>query len=147
MTAVPDDWPYADEAAVCAACGSDDHRYVVVDSLGLVWGAAMEGGLAPTEVGDYGGTLAFRCCRGCWTGEGVDALDGAETLLVDDAQRRAEAFELDDAKVAAAATLRADRVAVDALRELDFRSDPEREHVRAQDRAVEAALEARFGDE
>lgn len=146
MTAVPDDWPYADEATDCAACGSDDHRFVAVDTLGLVWGAAMQGGLAPTEVGDYGGTLRFRCCRDCWTDAGVEALDDARTLLADDATRRADSFELDDEKVAAAAELRAERVEVETLRELDFRSDPEREHVRAQDRAVETVLESWFGE-
>jgi len=45
---VPDEWPYADEPTACAACGSHDDRYAVVDSLGLVWGGATDGGLAPT---------------------------------------------------------------------------------------------------
>lgn len=148
MSDVPDNWPYAAEAAVCAACGSDDDQFVVVDSLGLVWGAAMQGGLPPTEVGTYGGTLEFRCCDDCWTAESVAALDDAETLLADEADRQSgDSLSLDDEKVTAAAKLHADRVAVGTLRELDFRSDPEREHVRAQDRAVEATLDAWFGDE
>ena len=48
MPQIPDDWPYVEEPAVCAACGSDDDRYVTVDSLGLVWGGAMQGRLPPT---------------------------------------------------------------------------------------------------
>lgn len=148
MTDVPDDWPYADEATVCGACGSDDDRSVTVDSLGLVWGGATVGGLAPTEVGEYAGRLEFRCCADCWTEEGIDALDEAATLLADEtASRYAESFELDDRKVAAAAKLSADRVAVATLRGLDVRSGPEREHVRAQDRAIENALDAWFDRE
>lgn len=148
MTKVPDSWPYASDATVCASCGSDDDKSVVVDSLGLVWGAAMRSGPAPTEVGDYGGTLEFRCCNDCWTTAGVSALDDATTLLDDDVERRgSNSFVLDDEKVAAATTLHAERVAVGTLRELDFRSDPERERVRAQDQAVEAALDAWFAEE
>lgn len=51
-------------------------------------------------------------------------------------------FVLDDEKVAAAAKLDAEWVAVGDRQQLEFRSDPEREHVRAQDRAVEAMLES-----
>lgn len=143
VTRIPDDWPYAEEATVCADCGRDADRHVVVDSLGLVWGGAMAGGLAPTEVGDYGGTLEFRCCRDCWTEGGIDALEDAQTLVDRDARASGgKPFVLDDEKVAAAAKLDAERVAVGELRLLEFRSDPEREHVRAQDRAVEAILES-----
>lgn len=141
----PDDWPYAQEATVCGACGREDDRSVVVETLGIVWGAAMAGGLAPTDLGDYGGTLEFRCCHDCWTREGIDALDGARTLL--DGAARANgggSFALDDEKVAAAATLDAERVAVGRLRRLNTRSDPEREHVWSQDEAVEALLESWF---
>ncbi|MFC7080590.1 hypothetical protein [Halorussus caseinilyticus] len=145
MKTVPDDWPYADEPAVCAACGSDDDRYVTVDTLGLVWGAATRGGLAPTEVGDYGGTLEFRCCHDCWTDEGVEVLDDARTLVAREGRGEpGRSFALDDEKVAAAAKLDAERVAVDDLRPLEFRSDPEREHVRSQDETVETILEAWF---
>jgi len=148
VTAVPDDWPYADEATVCAACGSDDDRSVTVDSLGLVWGAATVGGLGVAEVDEYAGRLEFRCCGDCWTDEGIDALDDAATLLVDEtASRYAESFEVDDRKVAAARKLSADRVAVATLRELDVRSESEREHVRAQDRAIANALDAWFDRE
>lgn len=140
----PDDWPYADDPAVCAACGSDDDRSVVVDTLGLVWGGATDGGLPPTAVGDYVGTLAFRCCHDCWTGRGVSALADARTLAADDARPGGDGVALDDEKVAAAAKLDADRVAVGSLRELDVRSAPEREHVRSHDEAVEAALDAWF---
>jgi len=143
---VPDEWPYADEPSVCAACGSDDDRYAVVDSLGLVWGGATDGGLAPTAVGDYVGTLRFRCCHDCWTRGGVDALDGARTLATEDATVGRGSIPLDDAKVAAAATLAADRVAVGTLRELDVRSDAEREHLRAQDEAIEDALASPGGE-
>jgi len=142
MDSPPDDWPYADEPIVCAACGSDDDRHVTVESLGLVWGGAMVGGVPPTEVGDYSGALEFRVCHDCWTEEGIDALDEARTLIDRDA--RAETgrpFALDDEKVTAAAKLRAERVAVATLRPLDFRSHPEREHVRSQDEAVEAMLD------
>lgn len=142
---VPDDWPYADEPTVCAACGSDDDRYVTVESLGLVWGAAMDGGLAPTAVGDYSGTFRFRCCHHCWTEEGLAALEDTRTLV--DHESRAEdgqSFALDDEQVTAAAQLDARRVAVGDLRPLDYRSDPEREHVRSQDEAVEAVLESWF---
>lgn len=143
----PDDWPYADEPAACAACGSDDDRFVVVDSLGLVWGAAMRGGPAPSEVGDRTGTLAFRCCRDCWE-DGVDALEDARTLVARDGRGEpGRPFALDDEKVAAAARLDADRVAVRDLRPLELRSDPEREHVRSQDEAVESLLDAWFDDE
>ena len=148
MTVRPDDWPYADEATTCGACGSDGEPYVTVDSLGLVWGGATVGGLTPTEVGEYAGRLEIRCCADCWTSEGIDALDDAATLLADEtASRYAESFELDGRKVAAAARLSADRVAVATLRELDVRSEPEREHVRAQDRAIENALDAWFDRE
>ncbi|WP_134671975.1 hypothetical protein [Halorussus marinus] len=138
--AVPDGWPYTDEPTACAACGSDDDRYAVVDSLGLVWGGATDGGLAPTDLGDYVGTLAFRCCHDCWTREGVAALADARTLTRPDAVGAREAVALDDAKVAAAARLAADRVAVDTLHELDVRSAAEREHLRARDAAIEDAL-------
>ncbi|UPV99684.1 hypothetical protein M0R88_14330 [Halorussus gelatinilyticus] len=142
---VPDDWPYADEPTVCAACGSDDDRYVTVESLGLVWGAAMDGGLAPTAVGDYSGTLRLRCCHDCWTEAGIDALDEVRTLVDPDARATGgHSFALDDERVAAAARLDAERVAVGDLRSLDYRSDPEREHVRSQDEAVEAVLDAWF---
>lgn len=142
MVAVPSDWPYADEPAVCAACGSDDERSVVVDSLGLVWGGATDGGLAPTAVGDYVGRLAFRCCHGCWTDENVRALEGARTLIAGDGPP-SEAT-LDREKVAAAAALDAERVAVASLRELDARSGPERVHLRSQDEAIESMLDAWF---
>ncbi|NEU56801.1 hypothetical protein [Halorussus sp. MSC15.2] len=146
METVIDDWPYTDEPTACAACGSDDEKYVVVDSLGLVWGAAMRGGPSPTEVGDYGGTLEFRCCHDCWEG-GVDALHEARSLVDWDARATGGApFVLDDEKVAAAAQLDARRVAVGDLRPMEFRSDPEREHVRSQDEAVEAMLDAWFDD-
>ena len=139
----PADWPYAEEATVCAACEREDDRSVVVETLGLVWGAAMAGGLAPTDLGDYGGTLEFRCCHDCWTHEGIDALDEARTLL--DGATRANGrgpFVLDDEKVAAAEKLDAERVAVGRLRRLATRSEPEREHVRSQDEAIEALLES-----
>ncbi|UPV73637.1 hypothetical protein M0R89_13950 [Halorussus limi] len=148
MEKVPDDWPYADEPTVCAACGSDDDRHVTVETLGLVWGAAMDGGLAPTAVGGYSGTLRFRCCHECWTERGIDALEAARTLV--DRGGRAEdgrPFALDDDRVAAAAELDAERVAVGDLRRPEFRSDPEREHVRSQDEAVEAALDSWFDRE
>jgi hypothetical protein len=162
MPQVPDDWPYVEEPTACAACGSDDDRHVTVDSLGLVWGGAIDGGegvtdsrassdqgsgggLAPTDVGDYVGTFAFRCCHDCWTGAGVEALDGARTLIDEDARTDANTpFALDDEKVAAAARLDARLVAVDELRPLEFDSEPERDHVRAQDEAVEALLESWF---
>ena len=145
MPQVPDDWPYVEDPTACAACGSDDDRYVTVDSLGLVWGGAMDGGLAPTDVGDYVGTVAFRCCHDCWTGAGVEALDEARTLIDEDARTDAGTpFALDDEKVAAAAKLDARLVAVDELRPLEFDSDPEQAHVRAQDEAVEALLESWF---
>jgi hypothetical protein len=51
---------------------------------------------------------------------------------------------LDDEKTAAAARLDAERVAIATLRPLDFRSDPEREHVRSQDETVEALLDSWF---
>ncbi|WP_132061351.1 hypothetical protein [Halorussus amylolyticus] len=141
----PGDWPFADESVVCAACGSDDDRSVVVDSLGLVWSAAMDGGPRPTELGDYGGTLEFRCCHDCWADAGVSALEGARTLVDEDARADSDGpFPLDDRKVAAAAELDARRVALARFRSLDYRSDPEREHVRSQDEAVEAALESWF---
>ena len=147
MDSVPDDWPYADEPTACAACGSDDDRHVVVDSLGLVWGAAMRGGLAPTDIGDRSGALEFRCCRDCWE-DGVDALDDARTLVARDGRGEpGRPFALDDETVAAAARLDAERVAVCDLRPLEFRSDPEREHVRSQDEAVESLLDAWFDDE
>ena len=148
MESPPDDWPYTDELTVCAACGSDDDRYATVETLGLVWGGAMRGGLAPTEVGDYSGTLEFRVCHDCWTETGIDALEDARTLVDWDA--RAESgrpFALDDEKVVAAAKLDAERVAIASLRPLDFRSDPEREHVRSQDEAVEAMLDSWFDRE
>ena len=141
----PADWPYAEAATVCAACGRESDRSVTVDSLGLVWGGAMAGGLPPTELGDYGGTLEFRCCHDCWTDEGVDALDDARTLLDGEARANGRGpFALDDERVAAAAKLDAERVAVGRLRRLDLRSDPESEHVRSQDEAVEALLESWF---
>ena len=143
MEQVPDDWPYADEPTVCAVCGSDDDRHVTVGTLGLVWGAAMDGGLAPTAVGDYGGTLRFRCCHDCWTNRGIDALEEARTLV--DREDRLEGgrpFALDDEQVAAAAKLDAERVAIGDFRRLDYRSDPERKHVRSQDEAVESVLES-----
>ena len=145
MESAPTHSPYADEPTVCAACGSDDDRHVTVETLGLVWGGAMDGGLSPTEVGDYGGTLAFRCCHDCWTTAGIDALEEARTLI--DREARAEGgrpFVLDDEKTAAAAKLDAERVAIATLRPLDFRSDPEREHVRSQDETVEALLDSWF---
>ena len=143
----PADWPYAEEATVCAACGREDDRSVTVETLGLVWGAAMAGGLAPTELDDYGGTLEFRCCHDCWTERGIDALDEARTLLDETARANGHGpFVLDDERVTAAATLDAERVAVGRLRRLDTRSGPEREHVRSQDEAVEALLESWFED-
>ena len=145
MPQIPDDWPYVEEPAVCAACRSDDDRYVTVDSLGLVWGGAMQGGLPPTAVGDYVGTFEFRCCHDCWTEAGVEALDEARTLIDEDARTEAGTpFALDDEKVAAATRLDARRVAVVDLRPLTFDSDPERDHVRAQDEAIEALLESWF---
>lgn len=148
MPEVPDDWPYAEEPTVCAVCGSDDDRHVTVESLGLVWGAAMDGGLAPTEIGDYVGTFEFRCCHDCWTEAGVAALDEAESLIDEDARSEAGTpFALDDEKVSAAAKLDARLVAVRELRPLDFDNDPVRDHVRAQDEAVEALLEAWFDGE
>ncbi|MFC4552730.1 MULTISPECIES: hypothetical protein [Halorussus] len=142
----PAEWPYATEATVCAACGRASDRHLVVDSLGLVWGAATRGGLAPSEVGEYVGTLEFRCCTDCWTDAGVAALDGARTLLA--RETRAEdgrPFALDARKVAAAARLDAQKVAVADLWPLG-RTGPELEHVRAQDAAVEDLLASLSGE-
>jgi len=95
------------------------------------------------------GTVAReRVDDGSWTEEGVAALDETKTLV--DREARADGghpFALDDEQVAAAARLDAERVAVGDLRPLDYRSDPEREHVRSQDEAVEAVLDAWFDRE
>lgn len=148
MESAPDDWPYTDEPTTCAACASDDDRYVTVETLGLIWGGAMDGGLRPTEVGDYSGTLEFRCCHDCWTTNGIDVLEETETLLQHEGRGRSgRPRALDDEKTAAAAKLDAERVGVATLRPLDFRSDPEREHVRSQDEAVEALLDSWFDRE
>ncbi|WP_321112844.1 hypothetical protein [Halorussus salinisoli] len=105
----------------------------------------MRGGLAPTEIGDYGGTLEFRCWHACWTVKGIDALEDARTLVARGGRGKSgRAFALDDQKVAAAAKLDARRVAVGDLRPLELRSDPEREHVRSQDEAVESMLDSWF---
>lgn len=140
----PAEWPYAEETTACAACGSASDRHLVVASLGLVWGGAMDGGVPPTEVGDYCGTLEFRCCGDCWTEKGIDALDDARTLVDWDARAAGgRPLALDDAKVAAAAELDAARVAVADCWPID-RAGPELEHVRAQDDAVESLLQSWF---
>ncbi|WP_158057501.1 hypothetical protein [Halorussus halophilus] len=145
-TRPPDDWPYAAEATVCAACGRETDRSLTLSSLGLVWGAATRGGLAPTDVEGYVGTLEFRCCEACWTGEGIDALEDAHTLVDDSAPAGdGRPFALDDEKVAAAAKLDASRVAVAEYWPVE-RADPELEHLRAQDSAVESMLDSWFED-
>ncbi|WP_276300657.1 hypothetical protein [Halorussus lipolyticus] len=148
METPPDDWPYADEPTACAVCGTDDDRHITVESLGLVWGGAMDGGLPPTDVGDYSGTFEFRVCHDCWLSESINALEEAQTLVAREGRGRSgRPLALDNEKTAAAAKLDAERVAIATFRPLEFRSDPEREHVRSQDEAVESLLEAWFACE
>lgn len=140
----PDDWPYTESATTCAACGREDDRSLTLSSLGLVWGAATQGGLAPTDIKGHVGTLEFRCCEDCWTAEGIDALEDAHTLVDQSGQPGdGQPFALDDEKVAAAAKLDASRIAVAEYWPVE-RAGPELEHLRAQDSAVESMLDSWF---